>query len=145
MINIKTLLQNIKLQNINITIFFNNIMNIQIINKIIKYTQKNFEKIYTTILKKINIKLYIITNYNPNTILYRTIIVHIVIDNCLINRTEIRIGVKTEKKITIKSLNMTFLTASITSRETYELQETNIDEKEKIIKAGRRKTLRYGN
>ena len=38
MINIKTLLQNIKLQNINITIFFNNIMNIQIINKIIKYT-----------------------------------------------------------------------------------------------------------
>ena len=145
MINIKTLLQNIKLQNINITIFFNNIMNIKIINKIIKYTQKNFEKINTTILKKINIKLYIITNYNPNTILYRTIIVHIVIDNCLINRTEIRIGVKTEKKITIKSLNMTFLTASITSRETYELQETNIDEKEKIIKAGRRKTLRYGN
>ena len=52
MINIKTLLQNIKLQNINITIFFNNIMNIQIINKIIKYTQKNFEKINTTILKK---------------------------------------------------------------------------------------------
>ena len=52
---------------------------------------------------------------------------------------------KTEKKITIKNLNMTFLTASITSRETYELQETNIDEKEKIIKAGRRKTLRYGN
>ena len=41
-------------------------------------------------------------NYNnPNTILYRTTIVHIVIDKGLINRTEFRIGVKKEKKITI--------------------------------------------
>ena len=65
--------------------------------------------------------------------------------NTMTYRIEIRIEMKTEMKIVIKSLNMTLLFASITSRETYELQETNIDEKEKIIKAGRRKTLRYGN
>ena len=52
---------------------------------------------------------------------------------------------KTEMIKTIKNLNMIFLTASITSRETYELQETNTDEKERTIKTGRRKTLRYGN
>ena len=52
---------------------------------------------------------------------------------------------KTEMIKTIKNLNMTFSTASITSRETYELHETNTDEKERTIKTGRRKTLRYGN
>ena len=79
------------------------------------------------------------------TILYRTIIVHIVIDNCLINRSKIRIGMITEMIKTIMNLNMTFSTASITSRETYELHGTKTDEKERTIKTGRRKTFRYGN
>ena len=45
-------------------------------------------------------------------------------------------------KIVIKSLDMILLPASITSRETYELQEINKDEKEKIKKVGGRKKLK---
>ena len=52
---------------------------------------------------------------------YIIVICYIVIDKGLINWTEIRIGVNNQKKITIQNKNMTFLTASITSRETYEL------------------------
>ena len=44
--------------------------------------QKNIQiKIKIKILNKTNINLYIINNYNLNTILYGTIIVHIVIGN----------------------------------------------------------------
>ena len=64
--------------------------------------------------------------------------------NTMTYRIEIRIEMKTEMKIVIKSLDMILLPASITSRETYELQEINKDEKEKIKRAGERKTLRNG-
>ena len=69
----------------------------------------------------------------------------VMISNTMTYRIKIRIETRTEMKIVIKSLDMILLPASITSRETYELQEINKDEKEKTIKAGGRKTLRNGN
>ena len=54
----------------------------------------------------------------------------------------IRIGMKMKMQFVIKSLEMILLSASITSREIYELQEINEDEKEKIKKVGGRSAKR---
>ena len=63
-------------------------------------------------------------------------------NNTMTYRIEIRIEMKIEMKIVIKSLDMILLPASITSREIYELQEINEDEKEKIKKVGGRSAKR---
>ena len=62
--------------------------------------------------------------------------------NTMTYRIVIRIGMKMEMQFVIKSLDMILLPASITSREIYELQEINEDEKEKIKKVGGRSAKR---
>ena len=68
--------------------------------------------------------------------------INIMTSNTMTYRIEIRIERRIKMKIVIKSLDMILLPASITSRETYELQEINKDEKEKIKKVGGRSAKR---
>ena len=62
--------------------------------------------------------------------------------NTMTYRIVIRIGMKMKMQFVIKSLDMILLPAFITSREIYELQEINEDEKEKIKKVGGRSAKR---
>ena len=79
--------------------------------------------IYTTILRT--------TYMTMNMTIAMTVVIVMIYMDMVINNMTYRIDIWIEMKIVIKSLDMILLPASIITRETYELQEINKDEKEK--------------